>query len=52
MKTDEVLWPGEINGRPLELILAEARQLVEDPELPTVMQWRATGGLHLFRLCR
>lgn len=30
--------------RPLDWVLAEARQLVEDPDYPTVRRWRENGG--------
>ena len=31
-------------GRPLEEILSRCRELVEDPEYPTVKRWRECGG--------
>jgi benzoyl-CoA reductase subunit C len=34
----------EWRGQPLEQILYHARELVEDPEFPTVRRWRERGG--------
>jgi len=31
-------------GRPLEAVLEMCRQVVEDPDLPTVRRWRDSGG--------
>lgn len=35
---------GEWRGLPLEEILSTCRELVEDPEFPTVRRWRDRGG--------
>lgn len=37
-------WLDDLNGRPLDELLQEAQQLVEDAEYPTVRRWREAGG--------
>jgi benzoyl-CoA reductase subunit C len=44
MTTGSLHWLGELDGRPLEQILQQARELVEDPQYPTVRRWREAGG--------
>ena len=45
MKSPEPLFPIEdLDGRPLDEILSQARDLIEDLSFPTVRRWREQGG--------
>ncbi|MFO1218689.1 MAG: 2-hydroxyacyl-CoA dehydratase family protein [Burkholderiaceae bacterium] len=44
LSTDPAAWVESCRGRRLEDVVARCRDLLEDPDFPTVAHWRAQGG--------